>query len=82
MTKHFNARPLRKGKRFRIGQLLHAPPARPIRGYDTPLTRGTWSVQVLHKNEKVYYAFVKSSRFGANRWSYKLNVRVFGAGRF
>lgn len=51
-------------------------------GYDTPLTRGTWSVQVLHKDEEVYYAFVKSSRFGVYRWSYKLHVRVFSAGRF
>jgi hypothetical protein len=37
---------------------------------------------VLHENEEVYYAVVQGGRFGTGRWSYKLDGRFFGAGRF
>jgi hypothetical protein len=39
-------------------------------------------VWVLHEKEEAYYAVVQCRRFGAYRWSSKLNVRVIGAGRF
>jgi hypothetical protein len=42
----------------------------------------TGELRRLHGNEEVHHAVVKSLRFGAYRWSYRLNVRVASAGRF
>jgi hypothetical protein len=39
-------------------------------------------VRRLFENEEVYHAIVQGRRFGAYRWSHRLNICISSAGRF
>ena len=71
---------IRDPKQFSAAQLLHA--RHPLVQFGAMIDPHRGTLVGLHENEKVYYAVVESSRFGVYRRSYRLNARVFGAGRF